>query len=142
MPRSRVVLHGLERTGDAPPVSLSFLSSLLLIGPIWALIAAESLLAIVYMASLCATLAYHASGERDWHRWDQACAVGVIASNTWMVWHARSWLAPLAGIACVCVALRFFWNARACRDRYDLSHALWHVFSAIAGYIFVLGYAN
>ncbi len=83
---------------------------------------------------------YHASVETRWRRTDHILAYAVIGSNTWMAMNARTYVFPMIGILFVCLALVAYSDAKANPLRYDVSHALWHVLSGIAGFVFAFGY--
>lgn len=104
------------------------------------LLKSASLLGFVYAASFVVTMLYHASVETRWRKTDHVLAYGVIASNTWMALNASSWVFPILGIFAVCLALVAYSDAKSNPGRYDRSHAVWHVLSGIAGFIFALGY--
>ena len=122
--------------------ALSMVSTAALLPTAVALFGARSLLALVYLASFFVTLAYHASRETQWRRLDHVLAYSVIASNTWMAWRSASLVCPAIGISFVALALVAYRDARLHPERYDSSHALWHVLSGVAGYAFALGYSS
>lgn len=106
------------------------------------LMAHRSLLAFVYLASFLVTLVYHASVETRLRRTDHALAYAVIASNTWMAFHARvSGWAGL-GIVFVLAALPAYFDAKGDQEGYDRSHAAWHFLSGCAGLCFAIGYVS
>lgn len=97
-------------------------------------------LALVYAASLAATLAYHLSSERRWRKIDHALAWGVIASNAWLAVNAVSMAWTMAAIALVVVSLLFYRSAKA--GSYHLWHSLWHVASGAACFCFAKGFVG
>lgn len=104
--------------------------------------AARSWLCLVYVASFVVTLLYHASVEQKFKRVDHLLAYGVIASNTWMTFHAKNGLFALAGLGFVMLALVAYRAARKDEARYDAIHGGWHVLSGVAGWLFAIGYAG
>ena len=106
--------------------------------PVVAVLAwARSWLALVYLASMVATLAYHRSRERRWRRIDHALAWGVIGANAWLALRTGSLAWTCAGLASVCIALWFY--ARAKRGQYDRRHGWWHLWSGLACWAFAMG---
>jgi hypothetical protein len=122
--------------------ALSIWTTLALLPTVWVLLHHRSALAFVYLASFFVTLCYHASIETRWKRTDHALAYSVIASNTWMTFHATKAVYPFVGLGFVGLALFAYVDARKNPGRYDRSHALWHVLSGFAGLAFALGYAG
>jgi predicted membrane channel-forming protein YqfA (hemolysin III family) len=95
----------------------------------------------VYLAAFFVTLGYHASEETEFVRLDHALAYAVIASNTTMVLRTHSPAFALAGVGGVLLALLAYFDARRNPERYDRSHAAWHVLSGAAGWCFARGYS-
>ena len=119
----------------------SILSTLALLPATRLLLEHGSVFGWVYLASFFVTLGYHASEEKELVRLDHALAYAIIASNTAMVFLSHALNFALAGVGMVMVALVAYFDARRHPDRYDRSHALWHVLSGVAGYCFARGYA-
>lgn len=119
----------------------SLFSTLALLPATRLLLESKSLFGWVYLVSFFVTLCYHASEEKELVRLDHALAYAVIASNTTMVFRAHSPDFALAGVGWVVLALVAYYDARRNPRRYDVSHAMWHVLSGVAGYCFARGYA-
>ena len=122
--------------------SLSLLTTLSLLPTVWVLAHQRSVLSFVYLASFFVTLCYHASVETRWKRTDHAFAYAVIASNTWMTFHATRPMYAAIGLVFVVLALVAYVDARRNPSRYDRSHAIWHVLSGFAGFAFSMGYGG
>jgi len=121
--------------------TFSLWSTLALLPAALRLAAAGSALAFVYFGSLFVTLLYHASFETKWKKLDYAFAYGVIGANTWMCFHSLNRSLTGLGIVLVLAALAAYFDAKQSPDRYDVSHAIWHVFSGLAGACFAFAYA-
>lgn len=119
---------------------LSLWSTLALLPATFLLAGSKSVLALVYAASFVTTLAYHASFETRWRKLDHLFAYGIIGSNTWMSLHAQLPAVAGLGIVLVLSALLAYFDARGNPERYDSSHALWHVLSGLAGACFSYAY--
>lgn len=121
--------------------TLSLWSTLALLPATAKLAFAGSFLAAIYAASFVVTLLYHASAETRWRKLDHAFAYSVIAANTWMCAHSRHPDLTGAGVVCVMAALIAYLDAKNHPERYDASHAIWHVISGVAGACFAFAYA-
>lgn len=107
----------------------------------WLLLAnGASAVAAVYLCSLIATVAYHASLERRFVKIDRALAYSVIASNCWMSFWSSDVTWTATGILAVVLALTFYAQAKQGRRTYDFWHSLWHLACGVAGVCFVQGY--
>ena len=118
----------------------SLVSTLAMVPAMRALLHNGSTLGLVYLASFCVTVLYHANLESRFRVMDHVLAYGVIAANTWMVWATHNRRYALLGCVFVLLSLMAYVHARQNPEQYDRSHALWHVLSGIAGFLFVLGY--
>lgn len=119
----------------------SLWSSFAMVPATWLLLfGGAPVVAALYLASLAATLAYHASFERRFVRVDRVLAYGVIGSNCWMTLRSEdlSWTA--FGVLFVLLALGFYHQAKQGRRTYDFWHSLWHLACGVAGLCFVQGY--
>ena len=119
-------------------MTLSTFSSMAFVPAILVLAQARSPLALVYAASLAATLAYHLSRETRWRDVDRALAWGVITSNLWLAVCTCEPAWTLAGVVLVIVAVACYRAAHG--SAYHRWHALWHVASGAACWCFAKGY--
>ena len=121
-------------------MTLSTFSSLAFVPAIVVLAQAGSPLALVYLASLAATVAYHVSRETRWREVDQVLAWAVMGSNATLAVWTRDPLWTLAGVFWAAVAVACYRAAK--EGSYDRWHALWHVFSGTACWSFARGYVG
>lgn len=121
-------------------MTLSTLSSVAFLPAILVLSQAGSPLALVYLASLAATFAYHMSRETRWLNVDRSLAWAVMGSNVMLAVWTRDPLWTLAGVFWAAVAVAFYRSAK--KGSYHLWHSLWHVASGVACWSFARGYVG